>query len=145
MTRAVTLRDAEALVGIPYVEEHFDCAHLVSLTQQQLFGRTVALPLLHPRGRRGQAAVIGRLATQLAEKVAEPATGDVALYFETEDDGRERFHLGTVFLQAGERWVLHAHATTGASVLQRERDALRMGLRIEGYYRWADVQPHEST
>lgn len=140
----VTLRQAETLVGIPYVEGSFDCVHLVALTHQQLFGRTVPIPQLHPRGRRGQAAVIARLTSAVVERVAEPATGDVGLYIETEDDGGERFHVGTVFLQAGERWLLHAHATSGFSVLQREGDALRMGLRLDGYYRWTDVQPHES-
>lgn len=144
MSAVVTLRDAEALVGIPYDEGHFDCGHLVSLVQQQLFGRAVGLPVHHPRGRRGQAAMIGRLSAQLVERVVVPATGDVSLYLEVHDDGREGFHLGTVFVQAGECWVLHAHATSGASVLQRETDALRMGLRLEGYYRWLDVQPQET-
>lgn len=142
---AATLRDAEALVGLPYDEERFDCAHLVSLTQQRIFGRDVGLPQHHPRGRRGQAALIGQLCAALVQRVQTPATGDVALYLEVEDDGRERFHLGTLFLQAGERWLLHAHATSGVSVLQREADALRMGLRLDGYYRWTAVQPQETV
>lgn len=140
-----TLRDAEALVGLPYDEEHFDCAHLVSLTQQQLFGRDVGLPQRHPRGRRRQAVLVAQLVAALVERVQTPAPGDVALYLEVEDDGRERFHMGTVFLQGGERWLLHAHATSGASVLQREADALRMGLRLDGYYRWTAVQPEETV
>ena len=135
----VTLRDAEQLVGIPYVDGQFDCAHLVAETQRRLFGREIALPQHHPRGRRGQAALIRRLAAVHVERVAAPSTGDVGLYTEVESDGGARYHLGTLFVQAGERWLLHAHATTGASVLQREPDALRMGLRLDGYYRWTSI------
>lgn len=141
----VTLRDAEQLVGRPYVDGVADCGHLVIEAQRVLFGREVDLPLRHPRGRRGQAALIGRLSAVLVQRVATPQSGDVALYLEDDDDGGQHYHLGTVILQGGECWVLHSHATTGASVLQRQADALRLGLRLEGYYRFGDFNALEAA
>ncbi len=141
----VTLRDAERLVGRPHIDGVADCGHLVVDTQRLLFNREVDLPLQHPQGRRGQAALIGRLSAVLVQRVDVPATGDVGLYIEDDDDGGWHFHLGTIFVQGGERWLLHSHATTGASILQREADALRLGLRVEGHYRWSEFNAQEAV
>ena len=133
----VTLRQAEALVGLAYVPGTFDCAHLAVLAQEYLFGRQVRLPNtgLHPQGARGQAAAIRRHCDQLATHVEEPQTGDVVLFIE-EVEGGVRWHIGTVILELGQRWVLHTTQAQGASVLQRMDDCLRAGLWVEGFYRW---------
>lgn len=47
-----------------------------------------------------------------------------------------RWHIGTVFLHAGEVWVLHASAKMGSVALQRLADLRRWGLRLEGFYAW---------
>lgn len=133
--RTVTLRDAEALVGMPYVEGTFDCAHLAVLAQHTLFGRDVLIPGRHPAGLRTQAAAIARLRFTVAEQVDLPATGDVALFIAEAAAGALQWHIGTVFLHGGDQWVLHTRADD-ASRLQRVADVLRFGMLLEGFYRW---------
>lgn len=138
---AVTLRQAEALVGLAYVDGEFDCAHLAVMAQEYLFGRTVHLPLKgrHPAGRAGQAAAILRHRDELAsrlEEAADVATGDAVLFTFEDVDGRVCWHIGTLLLQGGERWVLHTSEALRSSVLQRLDDCMRDGLFVEGFYRW---------
>lgn len=137
-TSKPTLRDAERLVGLPFVDGEFDCGHMVVLAQRELFGREVDLPLPHPRGRRGQAALIGRLSATLVDLVDVPEAGDVALYSQADADGGVHWHLGTVFVLCGERWLLHVQVGC-TSVLQPEADAMRLGLHLQGYYRWREI------
>ncbi|TXI23129.1 MAG: peptidoglycan endopeptidase [Roseateles sp.] len=129
----VRARDALALLDLPY-STTFDCGHLVIRAQRELFGLDLALAQQHPAGRRGQAALLGQLTAELAERVAVPATGDVALYVQDDADGGWHYHLGVVIMELGEAWLLHLPAN-GRSLLQRERDARVHGLRLEGYYR----------
>ena len=106
------------------------------LTQQRLFGRSLDLAQAHrhPRGRRGQAALIGRLSRELARRVDAPQTGDVALYEQDDADGWPHYHVGTVFNELGTLWLLHLPAG-GHSVMQRELDARLRGMRLVGFYR----------
>ncbi|MFN3302803.1 MAG: hypothetical protein ACK44A_03685 [Roseateles sp.] len=131
---AVRARDAAALVDLAYVPDRFVCGHFVMLTQAELFGRLITLPTAYPLGRRGQAAVLGRLTAELAERVDDPLTGDVAMYEQDDADGGVHFHLGTVFVERGELWLLHLPAN-GRSVLQRETDVRLHGLRRVGFFR----------
>lgn len=137
-----TLRDAQRLVNLPYVDGVFDCGHMVILTQLELFGRRVDLPLQHPRGRCGQAALIGRLSETLVDPVETPVSGDVALYSQPDADGGAHYHLGTVFVQCGERWLLHVQLDR-RSVLQREIDARRLGLQLQGYFRLRELASND--
>lgn len=141
---ASKLKQAEQLVGLPYVERTFDCAHLAVLAQERLFGRCVAqqLPAVHPAGIRGASSWMRRYCLQMAEPVAEPVDGDAVLF--TEDDGRggRRWHIGTVLLRHSERWVLHTSANLGASLLQTLADCALSGLAVEGFYRWREAE-HE--
>lgn len=132
-----TLRDAEALVGLPYVEGQFDCGHLLVRAQRELFGREVELPLRGPRPTTdlGQAAAIVRCREALGRRVHLPAHGDGVLFTEAAADGTRRWHVGTVLIEHGQRWVLHTRAGH-ASLLQRLDDCVRMGLRLEGFYAW---------
>lgn len=135
----VTLRQAEQLVGIPHVNGSFDCMHLAVHAQRELFGRNVGWSeARHPCGSRGQAAWIQRHRAALADPVEDPQTGDVGLYTETVD-GSTHYHIATVFIERGERWLLHSR-DGGTSILQREADAIRSLLRLEGYYRWRAVE-----
>lgn len=136
----VTLRQAETLVGLTHVPGRFDCMHLALLAQRQLFGRAVPWPQqAHPLGRRHQAAMIRRHCADLARPLADdepPATGDGVLWTVDAGTAGRGYHIGTLFVQAGERWVLHTSEDLGQSVLQRLRDCPAQGLRLEGFYRW---------
>lgn len=127
-------RDAARLVDLAYVPDRFVCGHFVMLTQAELFGRLITLPTAYPLGRRGQAAMLGRLTAELAVQVDSPQTGDVAMYEQDDADGGVHFHLGTVFNELGELWLLHLPAN-GRSVLQRESTVRLQGLRRVGFYR----------
>lgn len=136
---AVTLRQAEALVGLEFRAGQFDCMHLAVLAQRVLFGREVGWPdQAHPRGGRHQAALIQRHCGDLARPLADgevPASGDAVLWTNEDEDGRS-FHIGTLLVQGGERWVLHSSEALGSSVLQRLAETPAQGLRLEGFYRW---------
>lgn len=129
-----TLRDAERYVGWPYVEGEFDCMHLAVMVQADLFGRVVPWPAEHPAGDAAQMRAIRRHAPELADRVAEPRAGDAVLMVCTTDKGTH-LHIGTLFEQLGERWVLHSGPGTD-TILQRLVDARRLGARVEGFYRW---------
>lgn len=139
MAAAVTLRQAEALVGLPYVARTADCWHLALRAQRELFGREVRWPLAqHPARADRQAAllhsVIGGLARPLADGEL-PQAGDAVLW--QAGGGRHtHFHIGTLLLHASEQWVLHTSEELGASVLQRLAECPMTGLRLEGIYRW---------
>lgn len=137
---APTLRDAEALVGLPVVPGEFDCAHLARRAQEQLFGRHLQWPLpgRHPRGARGRAAAILRGRDALTDRVGTPAAGDVVLFMQ-HVDGRPDWHIGTVLLHCGQPWVLHTDDDIGASVLEPLQRCRMRGLHVEGYYRWREA------
>lgn len=133
------LRQAEALVGLPSVPRVQDCMHLAMRARHQLFGRAVATPAgAHPVRPQRQAelirAGIGSLARPLTPDEA-PADGDLVLWLADGELG-EHFHIGTLFVHAGELWVLHTSEELGASVLQRLAECRMWGLRLEGIYRW---------
>lgn len=136
----VTLRQAEALVGLEYRAGEFDCMHLAVLAQRVLFGRTVAwLEQAHPRGVRHQAALIGKHCAELASRLGDadaPATGDAVLWTWDDAAGGQGWHIGTLIMSGGVRWALHTSEAMGASVLQRLADLPAQGLRLEGFYRW---------
>lgn len=122
------------LLGLRHDDEKFNCGHFLILVLQQLFHVQADLPQAHPRGRRGRAALLGRLSRELAQEVEAPVSGDVALYDQVDADGGLHFHVGAVLRQAGELWLLHL-PEGGESVLQPETDAGRNGLRRVGFFR----------
>ncbi|HBN54754.1 MAG TPA: hypothetical protein DD456_12230 [Stenotrophomonas sp.] len=128
------LADIERFVAIPYDEGSFDCADLVVLVQQALFGRAVQMPGRRPRGTEGQAA-LGELSRPYGRRTEVPQDGDLVLMIE--HGQRRPGHAGVYFNLAHEGWVLHANERNGCSVLHRVRELPDYGLRIEGYYAWA--------
>ena len=116
-----------------------DCADLVLLLQAEIYGRQVRLSGARPRPLRAeaQAPQLRAHVSQLAGRVTDPADGDLVLMF---DAGQTvPGHAGTYFFLAHEPWVLHTSHVLGGSCLHRVAALPSMGLRIEGYYRWADA------
>jgi len=136
---------AQRYVGRAYVPGRFDCADLACMVQRELFGRDVAMPSHAQRPAsvaRAGGSAIARLRDQLAEPLAQPATGCAVMFWEPAGDTAHdvrRWHVGTVFMRGAEAWVLHnSRATTGAA-LQRLADLQRLGLRLDGFYTWKDA------
>lgn len=133
-------RDLDRFVGLPYCPRRMDCADLVLLVQAELFGRAALLPG-RPRPLRpdDQAVQLRAQTEQLAQRVDQPADGDLVLMI---DAGQDRpGHAGTFFFLAHEPWVLHTSETLGGSCLHRLADLPSMGLRVESYYRFTGASP----
>ena len=128
---ATLFERAQAYVGTPYVEGECDCADLAVKVQAELFGRAIALPAHHARGRATQAAQINRLAGVLARQIDEPVTGAGVLL-----SGGGLWHIGTVFMHQGDVWVLHNSASMGSAALWQLPMFSRRGMQLEGYYAW---------
>ncbi len=131
------LRQAQKYVGLDYVAGEFDCADLAVLVQRELFGREVPLPATRrrPGGARGQAREINLWRDALAVPIDAPVTGCAVLLSEPDGGGRT-WHVGTVFMDAHQAWVLHNNFAQGSAALQRLADLRRWGMRLEGFYQW---------
>ena len=135
----VTLRDAEALVGLRYVPGRFDCMHLAVLAQHQLFGHTVRwADQRHPVRDSDQVLLLDMSRAEVCRRLAvdEALASGHAVLFTVADGAAPRYHIGTLILGLGERWVLHTSQALGSSVLQRLSDCAAAGLRVEGFYAW---------
>lgn len=112
---------------MPYRPD-FNCARFVEHVQKEVFGREVHLPGGGPRNPAEAAATFGLQATDA------PTDGDLVLLF---DFGRTRAsHVGLWFWRDHEPYLLHSNERDGCSIFHRIRDLNRLGLRLEGYYRW---------
>lgn len=140
----VTLQQAEAYVGTPYVVGEFDCADLAAQVQRELFGRHVALPQhrKRPGGARGQARDIAALRDVVARRIDTPETGCGVLLYEPDGekpgDDTRLWHIGTVFMQRGDVWVLHNSYKLGSAHLHRLEVLQRLGMQLEGFYGFVD-------
>ncbi|MES1977314.1 MAG: hypothetical protein V4451_04715 [Pseudomonadota bacterium] len=132
----VMLAKAQAYVGTPYLPGEFDCADLAAKVQWELFGKVVPLPpnRKRPAGALGQAREVKALQGQLADPIDAPETGCAVLLQEPTDHGL-MWHIGTVFMDRRQVWVLHNSMRLGGACLHRMEDLLRWGMRLESYYR----------
>ncbi len=125
---------AEAYVGRAYVEDRFDCAHLVVEVMRKRFGRDIALPA-HAAGLRNRDAQIAALRGEFAEPTRSPVEGDAVLMRAA---GRRRalgHHIGVWCNIAGAPHVLHCLKGIGVC-LHPIRALGRHGLETTGVYRW---------
>ncbi len=131
---ATALQRAQAYVGTPYEAGVFDCADLAVRVQREVFGRQVALPA-HASAREAQAAQIHALRAQLATPIAQPVTG-CAVLLTRNDPAGTLWHIGTVFIDSMQTWVLHNSAHLRSAALQRLDKLQRTGFVVEGFYAW---------
>ena len=108
-----------------------DCAEFVRLVLEREFGRRV-----DPPPASGQLALERRIAAArgtLAAPTARPTDGDAALM--RRPGRRWGHHVGLCAVVGGRPHVLHVLRGQGAAL--HDEDALRrVGLEIEGWYRW---------
>ena len=135
------LQKAEGYVGTPYLEGEFDCADLAQRVQWEVFGHVVELPVhrARPAGAMGQRREINKWQEALAKHIDLPVTGCGVLMFEPSLEpgaSSEVWHIGTVFIDGADVWVLHNSFAMGSALLQRLADMRRQGMRVEGFYAW---------
>jgi hypothetical protein len=120
----------EQYVGRPYSEHN--CAELAVLVQREQFGRHIELPTEMPSFFGHQAKMIDLCKADYARPVESPIEGDAVLM-----KCRGRFsHVGVYCVIRAQGYVLHALKSSGQVVLHRLRDLERIGLTLEGFYRW---------
>ena len=129
-----TLAKAQEFVGLPYVAGEFDCADLAVRVQRVLFCKDITLPA-HEQGRAGQVQQIESLRYDKAEAIANPENGCGVLLARADAQGLV-WHIGTVFLEGGEAWVLHNSQHLKSAALQRLGHLKRSGFTVEGFYKW---------
>jgi hypothetical protein len=125
---------AQAFVGMPYVPGQFDCADLAVRVQRDIFGHAIALPA-HGHTRQAQGAQIQALRLDLAQPVDAPHTG-CAVVLTRGDSAGTLWHIGTVFVDSLQTWVLHNSQHLRSAALQRLDWLQRTGFVVEGYYKW---------
>lgn len=125
---------AEQYIGEPYVHGQNDCARLVCRIRSEVFGHPVPTEADVERAasRLGRVSQVSDAVDAYGDRVEAPQEGDVALMICC---GRPS-HVGVYCLYHGERGVLHAMENAGQVVFHRLRDLSRVGLSVEGYYKW---------
>ena len=82
--------------------------------------------------RLGRAVQMDSAVDAMGQRVLYPDEGDAVLMLCA---GRPS-HIGVYCVVDGETSVLHAMENAGMVVRHRLRDLTRVGLAIEGFYRW---------
>ena len=127
---------AQAYVGTDYIAGEYDCGHLFLDVQREVFGRAraVATSTPHPLGRAHQAVHIKAIRDEIATRIPDATHGCAVLITGTADDGGTLWHVGTVFMNAGQAWVLHNSAVMGGAALTPLKNFAWLGQKIEGFY-----------
>lgn len=119
--------------GMPYSDD-FDCADFVVHVQKELFGREVHLPGARPRGKYA-GEHLHTASQAYAYPTDTPVEGDLALMFDT-GDADIPTHAGVYVMLGGEPHVLHNAYRSGGSATHPVRALQKLGITIEGYYKW---------
>lgn len=123
---------SDKYVGLPYLPQEFDCASLAAKVSEDVFQKTIDLPLSHGDTYRGQSKQILRHRDELAYKIEKPVDGCPALFY-----GRGRLcHIGVMCWIEGDWWVLHNDESSRFVIRQRLRDMTRILFKLEGFYSW---------
>jgi len=125
-------RDIRKYGGMPYSDD-FDCADFALYFVRDFFGWPVALPTERPRGGECQEE-LADLSKPYGVRTDDPQDGDFVLMFDAGDTIPT--HGGVYLVVEGEPSIFHNAKKAGGSVLHPIRKLGRLGLRIEGYYKW---------
>lgn len=119
--------------GLPYNDD-FDCADFVVHVEKGLFNREVHVPGARPRGKYASEHLHDS-AQQYAFPTESPEEGDLVLMFDL-NDTKVPTHAGVYVMLGGEPHVMHNALRTGGSVTHPLRHLPKLGITIEGYYKW---------
>ena len=132
----VTVQQVQHYTTLPYIDGVFDCADFVAQVQLEVFGRVLALPPhgARPAGTAGQRAMLAKLSDQLATRLDAPQVGAVVLLSQLDAQGLLAWHMGTLFEQHGQWWVLHNVRAAAGVQFQRLTALQGQACKVEGYY-----------
>ncbi|QYW02491.1 minor tail protein [Stenotrophomonas phage Silvanus] len=117
---------------MPYSDD-FDCADFAVHFVREFFGWPVRLPTERPRGDHCEEE-LADLSKPYGIRTDSPSDGDFVLMFDAGDTIPT--HGGVYVVVDGEPSIFHNAKKAGGSVLHPIRKLPRLGLRIEGYYKW---------
>lgn len=120
-------------IGMRY-DDTFDCADFTVHVARNLFGYDVTLPGDRPRGK-GCEAVLAEASKAYGVKTGTPEDGDMVLMWDFGDTIAPT-HVGLYISVGGIPYVLHSGKRFGGSVLTEQRKLARLGITVEGYYKW---------
>lgn len=110
--------------------EDYNCAALAVDVAETVFARSVVTPCI-TTGLRAGTRMIDAMRDDIAERVATPSDGDVALM-----RCGPLWHVGVACIISGRTWILHNLKSAGRVVRTMPRDLQSLGLELEGYYAW---------
>lgn len=125
-------KDIRKYGGMRYTDD-FDCADFAVHFVRDFFGWPVNLPGTRPRGE-GSQHELADLSKPYGIKTDAPTDGDFVLMFDTGDTLPT--HGGVYLVVGGEPSIFHNAKKAGGSVLHPIRKLPKLGLRVEGYYKW---------
>lgn len=126
----------ERYIGLPYVEDEFDCTHLLQKVTEEVFGKVIPLPSERQPTAFGKSGQVGQHKNHYFEKITpeEAVDGDVVIMV-----CRTRFnHIGVFFRLNGVPYVLHNLKNVGGVTAHRIRDLDRINIGLDGYYRFKE-------
>lgn len=119
---------------MPYTDA-FDCADFALHLAREHFGKNVTLPGTRPRGTDAKHA-LADISKAFGVRTDTPADGDYVL-MQNMGDGTPT-HCGVYLTLNGEPCVFHSAKRAGGSIIHRVRQLPRIGLKIEGFYKWLE-------
>jgi len=135
-------RDIQPYTGMHYDRDTFDCADFAIHVARDLFGYDVTLPSSRPRGK-GCEAHLADASKAYGIPTTTPEDGDIVLMFDFEDTIAPT-HVG-IYIRIGyASYVLHSAAKLGGSVMTEMHQLSRLGLTVEGFYKWIPASSSSS-
>lgn len=113
--------------------ESFDCADFALNFVRDFFGWPVRLPGRRPRGE-GCEKELADLSKPYGTRTETPTDGDFVLMFDVGDTMPT--HGGVYLVVDGVPSIFHNAKKAGGSVIHPLRKLPKLGLRIEGFYKW---------
>lgn len=125
---------SESFIGDPYIKGEADCGRLVCRVRREVFGLPVPDEAEFERAasRLGRVAQMSDAVAAFGQRVERPVEGDAVLML---CRGRAS-HIGIFCVVDEEACVLHAMGNARMVVRHAIRDLPRVGLLVEGCYRW---------
>lgn len=120
-------------VGLPYINDEFDCVHLATKVQNEVFGKSIQIPVAREEH-------IFKLSKQIEEHMntyyeevpkEEAQDGDLILM---KCKGRLN-HTGVYCVIDGVPYVLHNLRSIGSVALHRIRELDKHGMIYDSVYR----------
>ena len=128
----ISEKEVRKYAGMTYSDD-FDCADFVVYFVRDFFGKDVWLPGTRPRGDDADQH-LSEMSKAFGERTDDPQDGDFVLMQNIGDTTPT--HGGVYLVLNGEPCVFHSTKKSGGSVIHRVRQLPRIGLKIEGIYKW---------